>query len=317
MNWIKACNILELSDVAAKPPLDKSIIKTQYKKLALKWHPDKCKDPTAAEKYCEIKSAYDYLLESQDKHAHAKSHVSAAMDFFETLYNNKEFQRSILKPLLNRIVAMCETKAGEFIDGLDVKQAKIVLSVLEQNRDILNLSSDFFEKRKCADANVICEHIILNPSLSDLLELNVYRMKRDTSYIYVPLWVPSNIFDNGLVVHCLPDLPDNIWIDEDNGLHVEQQCLLKNIWVNGGFFVDLPDKEVFVTKQMLILKEDQIVCLDGKGLPSLKKNNHCLDVGARAPLYVHLEIVFEAVDHIYSNASLYETNFFDPSMPII
>lgn len=319
MNWTKACKILELSTVAAKPPLDIGIVKTQYKRLALKWHPDKCKEPNAAEKYCEIKAACDFLLDNQEKQAHAKSHVSTAMNFFETIYNNKEFQRSILKPLLNRIVAMCETKAREFIADLDEKQATILLSLLYQHREVLNLSDDFFQRHhKTTTTNI--EHIILNPSLTDLLELNVYRMKLDTSYIYVPLWVPTNIFDNGLVVHCLPDLPDHIWIDEDNGLHIEQQCVLKNIWLNGGFFVDLPNKKVFINKQILMLKENQVVCLEGNGLPSLKKNISCLDVDARAPLYVHLEIVeaeADAVNHIYSNASLYNANFFDPFMPII
>jgi hypothetical protein len=288
MNWTKACNILEL-------PIDchvsDELIKTHYKRLALKWHPDKCKDPNATAMYCEIKAARDFLLENPDKRA--KTHVSTAMMFFETLYNNKEFQRNVLKPLLNRVVAMCETKAGEFIDGLEETQAKAILSLLKQNKDVLNLSDDFFTKRTLSSAT---QHIVLNPCLNDLLELNVYKMKRDDfdSYVYVPLWAPTNIFDGGLVIHCLPDLPEHVWIDENNGLHVEQQCILKDLWKNGGFYVDLPEKQIFIERTQLFIKEEQIVCLFGKGLPSLKNSNHCLDVEKRAPLYVHLEIV----DHI-------------------
>lgn len=288
MNWTKACETLDLPN---NSHLSDELIKTHYKRLALKWHPDKCKEPNAAAVYCEIKAARDYLLETPDKHA--KTHVSTAMMFFETLYNNKEFQRSVLKPLLNRVVAMCETKAGEFIDGLEEKQATAILLLLKQNKDVLNLSDEFFTKRCSSLAK---QHIILNPCLTDLLELNVYKMKRDDldSYIYVPLWAPTNVFDAGLVVHCLPDLPEHVWIDEDNGLHVEQQCVLTDLWKNGGFFVDLPDKQIFVDKSLLWMKEEQVVCLQGKGLPSLKNSNHCLDVDKRAPLFVHLEIV----DHI-------------------
>lgn len=301
MNWTNACNILEIpintnlgKELIGEELIGEELIKTQYKKLALKWHPDKCKDPDAAQKYCNIKAARDFLLE-HPHNTRAQSHVSTAMTFFETLYNNKEFQRSILKPLLNRIVAMCETKAGEFIDNLDEKQAKVLLSLLEQHRDVLNLSDNFFQKRNLNN-NANVEHIVINPLLSDLLELNVYKMKRDDTdnYVYVPLWAPINVFDNGLIVHCLPDLPEHIWIDEDNGLHVEQQCLLSELWKKNGFFVDLPNKEIFIERDNLFMKSEQVVYLTGKGLPSLKNSKYCLDVDKRAPLYIHLEIV----DHI-------------------
>lgn len=57
MNKEKASKILNISLNASE-----SEIKSAYKKLAIKYHPDKNKDPSAEEKFKEISTAYNYLL---------------------------------------------------------------------------------------------------------------------------------------------------------------------------------------------------------------------------------------------------------------
>ena len=42
--------------------LDVEYIKKQYRKLALKWHPDKNKEQNAKDKFQKISDAYDFLL---------------------------------------------------------------------------------------------------------------------------------------------------------------------------------------------------------------------------------------------------------------
>lgn len=65
MNKEKASNILGVSLNASE-----NEIKSAYKKLAIKYHPDKNKDPSAEEKFKEISTAYNYLLNPQQQNEH-------------------------------------------------------------------------------------------------------------------------------------------------------------------------------------------------------------------------------------------------------
>ena len=42
-------------------------LKRSYRKLALKWHPDRCKDPDAATKFAEISEAYEVLSDKEKR----------------------------------------------------------------------------------------------------------------------------------------------------------------------------------------------------------------------------------------------------------
>tara|TARA_A100001015_G_scaffold58401_1_gene64329 strand:+ start:2732 stop:3142 length:411 start_codon:yes stop_codon:yes gene_type:complete len=78
MNKNKALKILNVEDIN-----DKDKIKSEYKKLALKWHPDRNSDnkEVAENKFKEISEAYQYLMD--DKNRMMDGGISA-----DELFNN-------------------------------------------------------------------------------------------------------------------------------------------------------------------------------------------------------------------------------------
>ncbi len=57
MDKVQCCRVLEVSENISKEEL-----KTKYKKLVLKYHPDRNKAVNANEKFIQIKEAYEQLV---------------------------------------------------------------------------------------------------------------------------------------------------------------------------------------------------------------------------------------------------------------
>jgi hypothetical protein len=112
---------------------------------------------------------------------------------------------------------------------LDKDQSMYVYLFLSKYKSILHISQETLELIK----GVVMEKFeqdqvyIINPSLDDLLENNVYKLLIGSSTYYVPLWHSELYFDNKeveggeIIVKCLPDLPQNMTINENNVLHIE------------------------------------------------------------------------------------------------
>lgn len=55
------------SILGIKKTADTDQIKTGFRRMALQWHPDHCKEPNAAEQFIQIKTAYDCLIDPGKK----------------------------------------------------------------------------------------------------------------------------------------------------------------------------------------------------------------------------------------------------------
>jgi hypothetical protein len=299
MNCQRAFKILEIDGPTALQTQTETVRK-QYKILALRWHPDKNKAPDAADRYREIKEAHDFLIEKIDNSFERtfeetsfeqSSYTSVASTFFETLYNNEHFQRRIFHPLLMKVVNLCEEKALAFILRLDADRAHKLLATMEMWKTTLHFSDDFFHKiRMHFQEDAHFRHIVLNPNIDDLMRSNVCRLSEEG--IIAPLWHSLLEYEKeGIIVHCLPDLPENMWIDEegDNTLNIEVSETLENVWKTGYLEFSIGEEKKRIEMGNLRLQHFQIVELKGQGIPIPHTDNVFFD-GDRGLVRVHLRM---------------------------
>lgn len=146
MNSQLAYKILEL-----EPGAEYATIRRQYKMLALKYHPDKNigNPESASKKYQEIKDAHDFLCGMGEESFTANkenTYIRTALDFFEMIYNDEQFQRRIFHPLLMRVVSSCEEKAVSMFRKMEKSKAMKLYNMLLIYRDTLHLSDDILGK---------------------------------------------------------------------------------------------------------------------------------------------------------------------------
>jgi hypothetical protein len=315
MNSQQAYKVLDLEPGAAY-----ETIRRQYKMLALKYHPDKNKADGAADKYCKIKEAHDVLCAQHSGPMNptdptdptgtgwfsksglgSSTYARAASDFFEMIYNDEQFQRRVFHPLLMRVVGSCEEKALAMFKKMDKTKARKLYDILVLYQDTLNLSADTLAKiRQIIEAqtseatlnegtNPIEDIVVLNPDIHDLLNQSVYKLKRgDSETLFVPLWHRELEYDS-VFVDCVPTLPDNIWLDELNNIHVKCGFKVGDLWDKDGVDIQLGTRVYNLDVGLLRLVSKQIVEIDGQGIP-VPNEADIFNVSRLSRVYAHVEI---------------------------
>jgi len=251
MNIQLACNILEIEVIHI---VNDSFVRKQYRKLALQHHPDKNgNSPESNEKFKQINEAYTHLNgigtkaptnnhnNKEEEAKEAPSYVDLLGLFIQSmLYNsgvNKDNSKdNNVNPDFIRIVIDIIGGGGSgLLDRFDKSVLIEVYEFVSKYKHILHVSSDLLDElkrillEKCKDDQIY----ILNPTLRDLFEGNVYKLVVDEITYYVPLWHAETYFDvcssQEIVVRCVPVLPDNVSIDENNNVCINVSVKLTNI----------------------------------------------------------------------------------------
>ena len=112
----------------------------------------------------------------------------------------------------------------------------------------------------------------LTPSLKQLMNRDIYVLK---DYgLYIPLWHQELVFKN-IYIEINPQLPDNIYIDEHNNIHVFEK---------GPFPIIVNVGDVSFSIQHTI---KNIVELKGMGIPVINIKN-IYDVSVLSDIIVHI-----------------------------
>ena len=325
MDLIQAMEIMEIEmDEITKITL--GTLKKKYHKLALLNHPDKNGNSIeATEKFKEIGVAYEVLKrelallnpldeDSEKQPPQMNTGYSSVLNMFlESILqgNYNEFILSTIKD----IVSGCKEISIKMFDKLDRETSLVIYDFILKYKNILHVSDSILNLLR----EVILEKFkdiqiyVLNPSIDDLFENNVYKLEINKTLYFVPLWHGELYFDanidnkkeeeersvervlssneHDIIVKCIPDLPPHMNIDENNNLYVNinipfQASLLKDKSIP----IYLGKKRFEIEIDCLLIKEKQTYVFKRMGISVINEND-MYNVERKGDIYVKITFV--------------------------
>ena len=232
MNIKEALQTLEISSVS----VSLESLKKRYHKMALANHPDKNGNtPESTQRFQKIQEAYD-LLKREISSANTLPEETDKTGYTEILHlfidgilkgKYNEFISSIVKD----IVTGCKEISIKLFEGMNKEQSLSIYNFILKYKQVMRLDDATLEKvreiivSKFSDVQIY----ILNPSINDLFQNNVYKLEIDGKIYFVPLWHSELHFESDIIVKCNPDLPPNVEIDEDNNLIITERIHVTSI----------------------------------------------------------------------------------------
>ena len=243
MNYDKACNILKID---TKKPLDVNEVKKKYRIQALKYHPDKCRLENATELFLEVNEAYNYLVNNNKSDT---KYTSILEEFLREHLDDFEYAPIILKILNKSFIPY-------IIENCEPENLKKIYEFLKEYKELFDIEDSIF---RSFEKKINMVTIVINPSIDDILESNVFLLNYKGDTLTVPLWHNELYYDikktdEILLVKCIPELSGNIIIDSSNNMHIYFDKEIKNELILGKKCFNLEEADMENNKLVLYKK---------------------------------------------------------------
>ena len=292
MNYEKACNILNICN---DETINSDIIKKRYRILALKYHPDKNKSDEASNKFIEIQESYEYLLEYYNYTDNEKNqnYYHILQTFLHNLFPEQN-NSTIFFYIFEKILSNCEKHALKTLDNLDVNVLIKINNIITTYKDSLHINESFMNQVSIIIKNkqLNQETIILNPTINDLFENNLYKLQYENNTYIIPLWHHELIYDIGdhdITVKCIPILPNHISLDNNNNITINLNYNIKEIWGQDNVYFSIDKYEFSFNKNQLKLQPNQTIKISNQGISKINTND-IFNVSKKSNIYVNITL---------------------------
>ena len=297
MNIQIALDLLDIKDIELTN-LTTEYVKRKYHKMALKWHPDKNGNTSdATKRFQRINEAHTYLskeltkdnssifedfVSSSDSKDEKNMYTSLLSVFISNILKT---ETNVMKQLLTKIIKDIvingyKVISMKLIEELDKDKSIELYNFLCKYKNLLHINNDTLElvssliKEKYKNDSVY----VLNPSIDDLFENNIYKLYVNGLLFLVPLWHTEMYFDdtlgNDIIVICRPELPENISIDENNNIHYNllvpfEMDMIINQSTKDDLIINIGKRDFKIPLNKLHIKQEQIYTLKGQGITKI------------------------------------------------
>ena len=278
MDIEEACNIFQIYSFNN---IDGKFLKKKYYKLSLLHHPDKHNNSRESnEKFKKINMAYELL----------KQEINEEDDFIENNVNYEYFLKKFLKKydfIYHFILNNYENITKHIFEGIDKERAINLYNFLLNNKSILHISDKLVEKVK----EIILEKYkdvmiyILKPTLNELFGDRIFKLEIIEKTFLVPLWHSELEFDKDVIVKCIPNLPENITIDENNNLIVNIKTKFSSLLEKN--YINVNVNNLFIPVNELFIKKEQYYIFKEKGISKINEHN-MYNISSKADVIIFL-----------------------------
>jgi hypothetical protein len=297
MNFQKACKVLDLDD---NNVINLNEIKQKYKIYALKYHPDKNNSTNATERFQEINAAYQYLSNHYQENIEGNNLFEANMTYSNILFTflktiiPVDKDTDIINIIIQKISKVCESKSVDFLEKLDKGLLIKIFKVIKKNKEIFNISDDYIQlieniiNTKTKDDEII----IINPTLDDLFNNNLYRLTLSNESYIIPLWHHELTYDNNgrdVYVKCNPILPADIELDDSNNIHIYRTFNINDIWGKDTIEINVYNRIYKIETKKITLQPNQEVYIPNSGISRVNTKN-MLDISTLSAVFIHIQL---------------------------
>lgn len=278
-------------------------LKKKYHKMALQNHPDKNGNTVESNnKFKQINDAYHYLIkevvslnnsdydydnddnddnlndihnyDEEIKSTHQSPYMELLQLFMKGVFEGK--YNEIIFKIIEDVVLGCKKITLKLFEDLDKDTCVKIYTFLSKYQTTLHINQFTLEKMREIVQEKFNDVFVykLNPSINDLMNNKMFKLNVLNEICYVPLWLKESYFDIStceIIALCEPELPENIYIDDNNNIYIKKDISIKdelynliksdsnvNIYIGEKVF-EIPTKE-------LKLKKEQTYIIKNKGL---------------------------------------------------
>ena len=131
---------------------------------------------------------------------------------------------------------------------------------------------------------------MINPSLENLINDDIYKLTYDNNTYYIPMWHHELIYDlseNSLIIQCEPELPEYITLDQYNNLYVNLSTTIKSVLNDNSITIIIADNKYIIPINELYIKKYQKYKYKTKGI-SLIDTKNIYNINNKANIFINI-----------------------------